>query len=72
MEPVPSETHNGNVSPMCVVVINTINGEKKERKISLTTPCILDEKELGSWYIMFTIESRGNQWKGESAQHLML
>jgi hypothetical protein len=38
----------------------------------LSTPCILDEKELGSWYIMFTMESRGNQWKGESAQHLML
>jgi hypothetical protein len=38
MEPMPSKTHNGNVSPMCVVVINSINGEKKERKISLTTP----------------------------------
>jgi len=38
----------------------------------LSTPCILDEKELGSWYIMFTMESRGNQRKGESAVHLML
>jgi hypothetical protein len=38
MEQVPGRAHNGNVCPMCVVVIDSINEEKIERTISLTTP----------------------------------
>jgi hypothetical protein len=38
MEPVLAKTYNGHSCPMCVVVIDSINEEKIERKISLTTP----------------------------------
>jgi|GEM_PF-6600477 len=41
MMTVPGETHNGNVCPMCVVVIDSINEERIERTISLTTPTYL-------------------------------